>query len=356
MNSQLKKNEPVFIVSSGRSGTTLLRAMLNAGNEIMFPHESDFIARAYPFYANKLLDKGDYPILVRFFMYSSQDYGWGMAESELLNEICNTAPRTFADLIELFNFIYLRHHHPDCIRWGNKTPVLIANIDRIYDVFPNAHVVHLVRDGRDVFLSYRTVHSDQNSSGAFGPKGVATAALYWIDGLRRVEAYADRVYELRYEDLLAQPSEVLQKLCKHLGLRFSDAMVEDYGSSSRNKDMVLDIHKKTIHAKLSHGLDRSNTGKYLMKMTRWQRLVFETLTSPYLRKYSYPLEFPLVSSWIFAPLRWAVYVVARLFNNLRYGVRDKTIYAQSKRAGMNCAVSDMAANAGLKVELNCKEK
>lgn len=331
MNSQLQINEPVFIVSSGRSGTTLLCAMINAGNEIIFPQESDFIARAYPFYANKMLEEDDFLVLVRFFMHTSQGYGWGMDETDLLNSIREAAPRTFAELIELLNLIYLKSQYPDCIRWGIKSPVMIASIDRIYNVFPKANIVHLVRDGRDVFLSYRNVHSDQNTSGGFGPNGVVTAALYWIDGLRRIAAYEDKVYELCYEDLLDQPPEVLQKLCRHLGLNFNDAMVEGYAKSTRNKNVVLDIHKNTIHAKLFNGLDRSNTRKYLTKMTKSQRFVFELLSSPYLRKYHYPLEFPFLGSWIFAPLRLVPYAAARAYNNWRYSARDKKIYALSKK-------------------------
>ena len=57
---------------------------------------------------------------------------------------------------------------------GMKAPVLIACLDRIGAVFPQAKILHVVRDGRDVYLSYRQVH--KSSPEKFGPKGILTAA------------------------------------------------------------------------------------------------------------------------------------------------------------------------------------
>lgn len=78
MNQQsIEKIYPVFIVSSGRSGTTLLRGILNASNQIYIPHESEFIARAYPFYNNKQnFNEDDYQKIVKIFVKTSQNNGW----------------------------------------------------------------------------------------------------------------------------------------------------------------------------------------------------------------------------------------------------------------------------------------
>ena len=59
---------PVFIVSSGRSGTTLLTAMLNASGQIFIPHESYFLARAYPLYGKTCsFSEDDYQALAELF-------------------------------------------------------------------------------------------------------------------------------------------------------------------------------------------------------------------------------------------------------------------------------------------------
>ena len=71
----------VFITSSGRSGTTLLSSILSASNQIYFPYESDFVARAYPIYQEqKTFGQQDYQNISSLFQLCSQPKGWGMSE------------------------------------------------------------------------------------------------------------------------------------------------------------------------------------------------------------------------------------------------------------------------------------
>lgn len=77
-----KKLAPMFIVSSGRAGTNLLRAMLNANTQIYILHESFFISMAYSFYYKKQ----SYPEEnYQFFIKTTQDSGWKMPAYYLLS-------------------------------------------------------------------------------------------------------------------------------------------------------------------------------------------------------------------------------------------------------------------------------
>lgn len=76
----------VFIVSSGRSGTSLLTSILNASKQINIPYESDFIARAYPFYKHKTdFNHNDYHQIVKLFKQASQPKLWDMSEAYLFS-------------------------------------------------------------------------------------------------------------------------------------------------------------------------------------------------------------------------------------------------------------------------------
>ncbi|MCF8069444.1 MAG: sulfotransferase [Desulfobacterales bacterium] len=328
--AQKKKDEIVFIVSSGRAGTTLLRTMLNAGGELHIPHESDFVARAYKVYGyKKKLHQSVYLEAIKFFKRTSQNSGWGLPEQYIRESIINAAPRNFKEFNISLIETYLKYHNLKATRYGIKAPVLISHIDRILDVFPDAKIIHVVRDGRDVHLSYRKLHND-NQTKSFGPKGILSSALYWVDGLRRVSEYSSQIYEVCYEELLNNPAEELKKLCHYLEIPYSPIMHDHFSAAEENKDALLEKHKQTIHLKITQGIDSNNQGKYLKRIKRKERFLFEFITAPYLNKYHYPLEYPFLENMIFCPFRKVIYMTARLFNNIRYRWRDKVTYKHTK--------------------------
>lgn len=327
MNQQLKEIIPhVFIVSSGRSGTTLLRGILNASNQIYIPHESEFVARAYPFFHNKQhFSEDDYREIVRLFVRTSQQKGWGMTRKYLASYLKERAPQNFADVNSTIYEAYLDQQGLANLQWGIKAPVLIASIERILEVFPGAKIVHIVRDGRDVSLSYKKVHENEESQ--FGPKGILSAALYWTDGLRRVEELHDsRIHELQYENLLSCPEVELKTLCTFLDINYDRAMHENYQQSNNNKNLILEKHKQTIHAKIESGLDPANTKKYLSNMSKLDRFIFELVAVPYLDKYHYSIEFQFLRTQFLRPLRSLLYFGTRQLNNWRYHKRDVQTY------------------------------
>ena len=89
---------PFFIVSSGRSGTTLLRAVLNAHPSIHIPHESDFLVRAWPYYGTRAIDESDYVVLAKLFRIASEGDGWGWSQDEVVRILERKRPRSLEAL------------------------------------------------------------------------------------------------------------------------------------------------------------------------------------------------------------------------------------------------------------------
>jgi Sulfotransferase family len=333
----------LFVFSSGRSGTTLLVSILNASQQIHIPAESDFLARAFSHYQFKQrFETEDYQEAVRIFKSSSQHQGWNLDTNYLLSYLEARRPQSFADLISTISEAYHASEGTQDLMWGIKAPVLIASLDRIQTVFPDAKLIHIVRDGRDVYLSYNKIHARSEVSGQpkFGPKGVWTNALYWVDGLRRVEAeqagvketeadLPNRIYELRYEDLLTAPQTTLENLCQFLGVPYTPMMHENFASVERNQKLIKNDFLQTIHAKLGGKLDATNIHKYRQQMSRRDRLIFELLTLPYLKKYGYDVEFPWLKLPVFAAFRASAYWGARQINDRRYRRRDQQFVASA---------------------------
>jgi hypothetical protein len=107
-------------------------------------------------------------------------------------------------------------------RYGDKTPGYVLHLPLIARLFPEAVVVHVVRDGRDVAASF----VDLGWAGS-----AEEAALHWrlrvSRGRRAGRALGPGRYrELRYEDLVADPEHTLRELCAAIALPFSPAMVD----------------------------------------------------------------------------------------------------------------------------------
>lgn len=318
----MSKHPTVFVVSSGRSGSTLLQSILNATQQIYIPQESDFITQAYPFYKDKTSYAAhDYEQLAAFFCLTTVQ-NWGLTKVDIANYLKREKPQTFG---EIFASISRQHHqneNTEDLVWGIKRPVLIARLSRILSVYPDAKIVHVCRDGRDVFLSYQAVH--KHSTVKFGPKGVIANALYWVDSLRRIEDFqSDQVFEIKYEDIISAPDKTLPALFGFLGLEYTPDILREFRNHTRNKQIVPKAFQKDTHTKLFGKLDPTNSKKYKLKMSKSQILLFEILSGSYLQKYNYPIEYQFTQSPFLDFLRKGFYFFARKVNNIRYDFRDK---------------------------------
>lgn len=322
-----KTIEPVFIVSSGRAGSTLLSTLLNRTGEIFVPPESDFIVRAYRLFCDRnSFDCNDYDLIATIFRMTSENQGWGLSKECLVTALMKRAPHSFAEVIEAICDAYFKENGITASRWAIKRPLLIASIPRLKTVFPNSKIIHIYRDGRDVYLSYKQVH---DSGFRWGPNGVITSALYWVDGLRRIKTMtSDDLYEVKYEDLISQPSLQLQCLCEFLEIPYSDRLLDPVLADAKAYD-VAKVYKDTVHRKVFSQIDVCNKEKYQREMKKTDLFVFECVAEPLLKRYKYKIQFKTSGLPLFMPLRVVLYKSARWFNDWRYRRRDSKIYRRA---------------------------
>jgi hypothetical protein len=115
-------------------------------------------------------------------------------------------------------------------RAADKTPRNVLHVGRIAAALPESRFVHLVRDGRDVVPSVR--------EHLLGPQTLPGAIDFWRDrvlaGQRAGRALGPQRYlEVRYEDLVAAPEDVLPAVCAFLDLEYTEAMLDYPGRSDR---------------------------------------------------------------------------------------------------------------------------
>ena len=126
-------------------------------------------------------------------------------------------------------------------RWAEKTPQNIRHLDWILDRFPGASVIHVIRDGRDVVCSMREHPDWRWVEGAWQkglvPRPLAWYAQRWMEdtaaGMARRQD--GRYVEVRYEDLVSDPTVALRSICASLGVAADEAWLEEVGGTARGE-------------------------------------------------------------------------------------------------------------------------
>lgn len=213
---------PFFVVGAGRSGTTLLRVMLDRHPDVAIPPESHFIPyiweRRHRYGSDDRIERleaflGDLSAHHRF-------RSWEMPIDRIVDELANIPRPTLSQAVDAVFRAYARAMGKS--RWGDKTPGYVEHVTLLAEIFPEARFVHLIRDGRDVALSVLDLHRLHRHP--------ASAAYMWARqvGLGRRAGQRlgpGRYVEARYEHVLADLEGELRWLCDFLSLSFDPALL-----------------------------------------------------------------------------------------------------------------------------------
>jgi Sulfotransferase family len=234
-------NPFLFIVGCPRSGTTLLRRMVDAHPRIAIASEIGWIADRYEQRGGITPDGFVKPELLAWLA----ERGFGRysplpVSAEELEDLQRQEPLpAYADFVGWLFDRYGEKWDKDLV--GNKTVDYVRRIPTLHALWPRAKFVHLIRDGRDVCLSvlgWRRAAKLAQRFATWESDPVATASLWWEWHVRLgreagAELDSDLYYELRYEALVADPEAECRALCTFLGVAYDDAMPNFYEGQTK---------------------------------------------------------------------------------------------------------------------------
>jgi DNA-binding transcriptional ArsR family regulator len=203
------------IFGAERSGTTLLRLMLDSHPELAIPPETFFVPDVAEL-SGTGSDLRDAFLRVLTSARTWQDMR--IADEELAAALEGIDPFTVSRGLRTFYALYARRQGK--ARWGDKTPKYGRRAADVERILPEAHFVHLIRDGRDVALSVRDAWADRSA--------IPVQARRWRKEVKRGRSSGRaraNYLEVRYEDLVSDPERELRRICAFCGLRYSDAML-----------------------------------------------------------------------------------------------------------------------------------
>ena len=277
---------PFFLLSSGRSGSTLLSSMLNMHPGIHVPVELwglyTKVPRTLHSYGD-LSKRGNAMLLSRDLQCVGQLNEFGIRlDHERLVELLLERDGSPRSVIECFYETLLLDSKKQ--RIGDKTPNNLPFIQELGNVFPDAKIVHLVRDGRDCALSMIRSRSGLNYRNVF------ELGVEWPADNRHASEYGERhpanYYSVRYEDLIGDPGGTLEQLCDYLEETFASEML-DYseGEFAKVNSTVLSHHRN-----LGKTIIRDNFAKWRTGLSSDQVKVYEYLAGDVLRDFGYAAE------------------------------------------------------------------
>jgi len=267
-----------FIIGSGRSGTTLLRFLMDAHPALCISPETQWLLGTMEMMVRTPADIQQ----IRFQMTRNAWKDFGISDAEL-DTILNAynPERPFATLRTIYRHYANRFGKS---RIGDKTPLHGLSMTKIARVFPEAHFIHLIRDGRDVAVSYRDLW--------FGPGNDAKrAAQFWVWTVREMRQQAQFVphyKEVRYEDLVTNPEPVLRAIGDFIQLPFDPIQLDAHKNAGKRLAEMDDVlrndglfvpaeQRRSIFTETLSPPNRSRVGRWRTEMTAREIADFESI-------------------------------------------------------------------------------
>lgn len=329
LNSTDSRTSPVFLFGMDRSGTTLMSMMVGAHPDIAVPLATT--GMWYEFFGtlgrfNDLATEADVSALVDEVAQHERIRLW-RTDLDLARIKAQAQPGSFGSVVAGFHAEYARKQGKP--RWGNIDIATLDNMHIANQWFPDARFVHIIRDGRDVALSNQTM--------PYGNGNIAECAEAWVrrvgTNLRMGDILGkERYLAFHYEALIAEPEETLGRICKFLGLPFSDDMLS-YGKTIDDR---VPQEKQWLWPELKSPPQLSKIKRWAREMTENQRIVFEWRARELLRELDYPVyeTVPRRLGAHILDLRYYLDQGARVNRLLRkFGVHRKTMLERKAPKG-----------------------
>lgn len=268
---------PIFVIGSQRSGTTLLRLILNAHSKVAIPEEGTFWM---PLLRKRRGNLGGNELenWLKYIKKNSQFQLWRMETKEAVERIRKKGNCSLAEVMSAFYEDYLQMCKKSI--WGDKTPSFFRMVPVLASLFPDARFIYVVRDGRDVYLSWRKMNPSKNN--------ISIVAVEWIYKLQKAKKALEaldvtRSLEIRYEDLVCMPDETLKKICNFLALEYESTMLNYWKTSDR---FIGSHHSKLIFRPVSS----KSVGKWKRELSQKEVCRFELIAGRALASHGYELS------------------------------------------------------------------
>jgi hypothetical protein len=307
----------IFIGGCERSGTTLLGAMLGAHSACICTPESHFKIRMLRSHRNR--GELDPLTILRTLETNWRFKLWGLDldfNSISESELSNSYQGLLAWLVKRYAE---KHGKATASIWIDHTPENTKYAATLSELFPQAKMIHIVRDGRAVAASVMPLD--------WGPNTIIETAPWWMKrvayGLAAESTLEkNRIMRVKYEDLVQNPEMILKRLCTYLDIDYQPEMIKANGFRAPRYSL-------SQHTLIGKPPDATRATAWKKELIARQIEVFESLTYEFLVELGYSLRYglkarkPTRRERIISQVR--EFLRRKVINRIRYRVRFRMI-------------------------------
>ena len=265
---------PLLILGVRRSGTTLLRVMLDRHSQLAVPDESYFV----PQLADRHLRRIGVDSFLDDLRRIDTVTEWEIPLDKVRARLRDGMPT--GEAIGAVYAVYAEERGKP--RWGDKTPMYMQNLRLLERLFPDALFVHLIRDGRDAALSFLSMPRGIVTETWMHPRTPADFACQWrteVAAARRLgRRVGSRYVEVRYEELVGDVEAALRRICTFAGLGYEPTMADYAG----NVDVSAKPHQQRLLQPPT-----TNVRDWRLQMPAGDVVAFEQVAGDLLRDLGY---------------------------------------------------------------------
>lgn len=284
---------PVFVVGCPRSGTTLLQLVLNSHPDVAIAPETHFMRLFW----SRRSEYGPLDVDARFSSLLDDIVARPVfAEMAVPEEVFRSqaweGERTYGELFGLLLRLFGERASASVV--GEKTPTHLLHMSTLASFFPKASFIHMVRDPRAVVASWRNVPW---STGTLQGDAEVWRHYAWI-GHREAKKGRLPLLEVRYEDLVADPAPVLERVCRFLDVSFDARML----AHATGRHEYLNVSREPWKSGSVRPIDPTLAARWEKDLTPEDVRTIEAVAGSVMQSYRYqprstaPARFPVAVS------------------------------------------------------------
>ena len=271
---------PIFIGGPDRCGKTTLRAFLVSHPHISIPAVGSNMWSYFYGQFGDLSQTANFERCLDSLMHYKHVLFLKPDPDRIRKEFWQGSP-TYARLFALF----LQHHaeRDGKPRWGDQTGLIERYADQIFDAYPTAKMIYMLRDPRDRY----------EASLALWPNGkgrVGGATARWIYSttlaMRNVRNYPDRFKIVRFETMIQKPEQTLLEVCRFLNEEYVPAMITMEGEPNHRAKLIRNLDGKAGSILLSEDF----IGLYKKTIIKHEIAFMQSFAGRKMLAFGYPLD------------------------------------------------------------------
>ncbi len=309
MNQSQEDQKFFFIIGRPRSGTTLLRTVMDAHPQLKVPLESAFILNMYSQFHNKKWNNKTKLKFIEFLKPQRKISAWQLDWEAVTKEFLKTEITSYQQAILIpYRQFYSVFPKKDIIYFGDKNPTYSFQgffIKKLMHIFPEAKFIHLIRDYR--------ANANSIKKFEFSAPEVSLISTRWKNSLKQItkikEKYPEKWHTLHYEDFVDNPLEELIKIEQFLGVEHHPEALEFYKYEEEAIKLFSNIGDyKKFHANLFSPISNAYNDSWKEKLTKKEIQICDISVGKWGKKVGYEPIYHF-NLWI-----WLLIIPAKIYN------------------------------------------